>query len=59
MHTLYRCGLHKSIFERYRKGYAAIQVGAHVLWDDKLSNGTLADADVLGLAVKYTVAVNR
>lgn len=38
---------------------AAVKAGAHVSWADKLVNGTLTDADVLGLAVKYTVAVNK
>ena len=38
---------------------AAIKAGAHASWVDKLANGTLTDADVLGLAVKYTVAVNK
>lgn len=38
---------------------AAVKAGAHVSWVDKLANGTLTDADVLGLAVKYTVAVNK
>ena len=32
---------------------------AHASWADKLANSTLTDADVLGLAVKYTVAVNK
>lgn len=38
---------------------AAVEAGAHASWADKLANGTLTDADVLGLAVKYTVAVNK
>ncbi|KAA0944055.1 N-acetylmuramoyl-L-alanine amidase [Sporosarcina sp. ANT_H38] len=38
---------------------AAVKAGAHVSWAEKLANGTLTDADVLGLAVKYTVAVNK
>lgn len=38
---------------------AAVKAGAHASWADKLENGTLKDADVLGLAVKYTVAVNK
>ncbi|MEK5070238.1 N-acetylmuramoyl-L-alanine amidase [Sporosarcina sp. FSL K6-1508] len=38
---------------------AAIKAGAHVSWKDKLKNNTLTDADVLGLAVKYTIAVNK
>lgn len=38
---------------------AAIKSGAHASWADKLANGTVTDADVLGLAVKYTVAVNK
>ncbi|QNK89457.1 N-acetylmuramoyl-L-alanine amidase [Sporosarcina sp. resist] len=38
---------------------AAIKAGAHTSWTDKLENNTLTDADVLGLAVKYTVAVNK
>lgn len=38
---------------------AAVKAGSHTLWADKLANGTLTDADVLGLAVKYTVAVNK
>lgn len=38
---------------------AAIKSGAHVSWADKLANGTLTDADLLGLAVKYTVAINK
>ncbi|MEK5070486.1 peptidoglycan recognition protein family protein [Sporosarcina sp. FSL K6-1508] len=38
---------------------AAVKAGAHASWADKLANGTLTDADVLGLAVKYTVAVNK
>ncbi|KAA0965815.1 hypothetical protein FQ087_05985 [Sporosarcina sp. ANT_H38] len=38
---------------------AANKAGAHVSWADKLGNNTLTDADVLGLAVKYTVAVNK
>lgn len=38
---------------------AAIKEGAHVSWSDKLKDNTLTDADVLGLAVKYTVAVNK
>jgi N-acetylmuramoyl-L-alanine amidase len=32
---------------------------AHASWLDKLENKTITDADVLGLAVKYTVAVNK
>ncbi|MBE1554820.1 N-acetylmuramoyl-L-alanine amidase family protein [Sporosarcina limicola] len=38
---------------------AAVKAGAYSSWVDKLANGTLTDADVLGLAVKYTVAVNK
>jgi len=38
---------------------AAIKAGAHSSWADKLGNNTLTDADVLGLAVKYTVAANK
>ncbi|MBO0586100.1 M15 family metallopeptidase [Sporosarcina sp. E16_8] len=38
---------------------AAVKAGAHASWDDKLAYGTITDADVLGLAVKYTVAVNK
>lgn len=38
---------------------AAVKAGAHTSWADKLANNTLTDADVLGLAVKYTVAVNK
>ncbi|KAA0944144.1 XlyB [Sporosarcina sp. ANT_H38] len=38
---------------------AAIKAGAHASWADKLVNNTITDADVLGLAVKYTVAVNK
>lgn len=38
---------------------AAIKSGAHKSWADKLTNDTLTDADILGLAVKYTVAVNK
>lgn len=38
---------------------AAVKAGAHASWGDKLANGALTDADVLGLAVKYTVAVNK
>lgn len=38
---------------------AAVEAGAHASWADKLANGTLTDADVLGVAVKYTVAVNK
>lgn len=38
---------------------AAILQGAHVLWGDKLANGTITDADVLGLAVKTIVAANK
>jgi len=38
---------------------AAVKAGAHASWADKLANGTLTDADVLGLAVKYTVAANK
>lgn len=38
---------------------AAIKAGAHSSWADKLANNTLTNADVLGLAVKYTVAVNK
>lgn len=38
---------------------AAVKAGAHSSWLDKLTNGTLTDADVLGLAIKYTIAVNR
>ena len=37
---------------------AAVEAGAHQSWFNKLENKTLTDADVLGLAVKYTVAVN-
>ncbi len=37
----------------------AIKAGAHTSWADKLASGTLTNADVLGLAVKYTVAVNK
>lgn len=38
---------------------AAVKAGAHASWTDKLANSTLTDADLLGLAVKYTVAVNK
>ncbi|MEK5070779.1 peptidoglycan recognition protein family protein [Sporosarcina sp. FSL K6-1508] len=38
---------------------AAVKAGAHTSWTDKLENNILTDADVLGLAVKYTVAVNK
>lgn len=38
---------------------AAIKAGAHASWGDKLANNTITDADVLGLAAKYTVAVNK
>lgn len=38
---------------------AAVKAGAHTLWADKLADGTIKDADILGLAVKYTVAVNK
>lgn len=38
---------------------AAVKAGAQASWTDKLLNGTLTDVDVLGLAVKYTVAVNK
>ncbi|WP_342505853.1 N-acetylmuramoyl-L-alanine amidase [Sporosarcina sp. FSL K6-2383] len=38
---------------------AAVKAGAHASWLDKLANKTLTDADVLGLAVKYTVATNK
>ena len=38
---------------------AAVEAGAHVSWLDKLENKTITEADVLGLAVKYTVAVNK
>lgn len=38
---------------------AAIKAGANASWADKLANGTITDDDVSGLAVKYTVAVNK
>lgn len=38
---------------------AAIKAGANTLWTDKLSSGALTDADMLGLAVKCVVAVNK
>jgi len=38
---------------------AAIKAGAHASWSEKLANGALTEADVLGLAIKYTVAVNK
>lgn len=38
---------------------AAVKAGAHASWLDKLENKTITDADVLGLAVKYTVVVNK
>ena len=38
---------------------AAVKAGAHASWADKLANGTLTDADLLGLAVKYTVSINK
>ncbi|MEK4712220.1 peptidoglycan DD-metalloendopeptidase family protein [Sporosarcina sp. FSL K6-5500] len=38
---------------------AAIKAGAQSFWADRLADNTLTDADVLGLAVKYTVAVNK
>lgn len=38
---------------------AAIKGGAHTSWIEKLKDNTLTDADVLGLAVKYTVAANK
>ena len=38
---------------------SAVKAGAHGSWKDKLSNGTITDADLLGLAAKYTVTVNR
>jgi hypothetical protein len=38
---------------------AAVEAGAHILWLEKLENKTITDADVLGLAVKYTVGTNK
>lgn len=38
---------------------AAVRAGAHASWVDKMASGKLTDADVLGLAVKYTVATNK
>jgi hypothetical protein len=38
---------------------AAVKAGAHSSWADKLGTNTLTDADVFGLAVNYTVAVNK
>jgi len=38
---------------------AAVKAGAHASWADKLGTNTLTDADVFGVAVKYTVAVNK
>lgn len=38
---------------------AAVKAGAHTSWADKLADGTITDADVLGLAVKYTVSINK
>ncbi len=38
---------------------AAVKAGAHPSWLDKLENKTITNADILGLAVKYTVAVNK
>lgn len=38
---------------------AAIKAGAHVSWADKLAKGMITDADISGLAIKYTVAVNK
>ena len=37
----------------------AVEAGAHSSWLDKLENKTITDTDVLGLAVKYTVVVNK
>jgi N-acetylmuramoyl-L-alanine amidase CwlA len=38
---------------------AAVEAGAHPSWLDKLENKSITDADILGLAVKYTVAINK
>lgn len=35
------------------------KAGAHSSWAVKLGENTITDADVLGLAVKYTIAVNK
>lgn len=38
---------------------AAIAEGAHESWREKLDSGTITDADLLGLAAKYIVDVNK
>lgn len=38
---------------------AAVAEGAHESWKVKLSEGTIAGADLLGLAAKYIVDVNK
>lgn len=38
---------------------AAIAEGAHESWKEKLDSGTITDADLLGLAAKYIVDVNK
>ncbi|MFC5587534.1 N-acetylmuramoyl-L-alanine amidase family protein [Sporosarcina soli] len=38
---------------------AAIASGAQPFWKERLNNGTITDGDILALAAKYTVAVNK
>jgi len=38
---------------------AAIKSGAHISWADKLASGSITEADVLGLAIKYLIATNK
>lgn len=38
---------------------AAVAEGAHESWKEKLYSGTITDADLLGLAAKYIVDVNK
>ncbi|MFD1206618.1 N-acetylmuramoyl-L-alanine amidase family protein [Sporosarcina contaminans] len=38
---------------------AAVKAGAHESWRQKLKEGTITDADLLGLAAKYIVDTNK
>ncbi len=38
---------------------AAVSAGAQPFWGDRLSDGTITNGDILALAAKYTIAVNK
>lgn len=38
---------------------AAVKAGAHESWKSKLADGSITDADLLGLAAKYIVDINK